>query len=217
MDTRLDIARQQDNDQAIKTVQEANDLFRNPPTVAVYEKKLVLAFIIIPFAIAGALIRIGLQRLETYAGSPVFGLVYAQWLGCLIMGVVTLHKNNLFLFYHPLQVGLATGLCGSITTFSSWQYGIFGGFANTDGAAHTRGKNVLTGLSECLVTLAMAFSGYHLGHHIARLLEHIGLFSPLLRRFLDQQNTSPLKGTPVKIYRITPCPKWSLAVSLRLV
>lgn len=190
MDDRLNIAPQQVDDQAIKTIDEANDISRNPPTVAVSEKKLVLAFSIIPFAIAGALIRIGLQRLETYDGSPVFGLAYAQWLGCLIMGVVTFHKNNLFLFYHPLHVGLSTGLCGSITTFSSWQYGIFSGFANIDGALHTRGKNVLAGLSECLVTLAMAFSGYHCGHHIARLLEHIGLFSPMLQRLADQQNVT---------------------------
>jgi fluoride ion exporter CrcB/FEX len=73
----------------------------SPPTldnkkIAVEENKLVIAFIIIPFSIAGALIRIALQRLEVYTGAPVFGLVYAQWIGCFVMGIAVKNKTNLF-------------------------------------------------------------------------------------------------------------------------
>ncbi|KAI8341295.1 CrcB-like protein-domain-containing protein [Chlamydoabsidia padenii] len=190
----MDTACRQNSQQDTNTLGGTKGMSHESPTITVYEKKVVVGFIIIPFAMAGALVRVGLQRLETYNGAPVFGLVYAQWIGCFIMGMVTLHKNNLFLLYHPLQVGLASGLCGSITSFSSWQYGMFGAFANVDGADHTRGKNVLAGISQCLVTLAMSFSGYHGGQHIGRLLDHLDLFTPLLQRrlMMDQHTRNQL-------------------------
>lgn len=66
-------------------------------SVEVIENKLVIAASIIPFSIAGTLIRIALTRLQDYSGAPVFGLVYAQWVGCLIMGIAVKNKNDLFL------------------------------------------------------------------------------------------------------------------------
>ncbi|CAO3590535.1 unnamed protein product [Absidia cylindrospora] len=183
-EARANSALQQAHQEFGNALRRNSDLLRHPPTITVYEKKFAITFIIIPFAIAGALIRVALQRLETFPGAPVFSLVYAQWVGCFIMGIVTLHKNNIFFLYHPFQVALSTGLCGSITTFSSWQLGIFDEFANIYAADHTRGKNVLAAISQCIVTLAMSFSGYHFGHHVGRWLDHIGLFHPVLRRLV---------------------------------
>lgn len=59
------------------------------------ENKFVIVSIIIPMAILGTLIRIGVQQLQTYDGAPVFGLVYAQWIGCFIMGIVVQAKAEL--------------------------------------------------------------------------------------------------------------------------
>ncbi|KAI8089908.1 CrcB-like protein-domain-containing protein [Halteromyces radiatus] len=177
MEERAEEARQAENREYRKSIQQNDDLLRRSTTFTVYEKKLVIGFLIIPFAIAGALIRVGLQQLETYNGAPVFPLIYAQWLGCVIMGIVTIHKHYLFFLYHPIQAALSSGLCGSITTFSSWQLAIFEAFANTAGADHTRGKNILDAISQLLVTLAMSFTGYQFGHHIGIWLEH--LFSSL--------------------------------------
>lgn len=67
-------------------------------TKEVNENKLAIAGAIIPFAIAGALIRIALRRLEDYPGAPVFNLVYAQWIGCFIMGIVGKTKNHMLLW-----------------------------------------------------------------------------------------------------------------------
>lgn len=64
--------------------------------VEINENKLSIAAIIIPFSIAGALIRITISRLETFPGMPVFSLVYAQWIGCLIIGIATRNKSRLF-------------------------------------------------------------------------------------------------------------------------
>ncbi|KAI7860389.1 CrcB-like protein-domain-containing protein [Circinella umbellata] len=124
-------------------------------------------------AILGTLIRIGLQRLQTYDGQPVFALVYAQWIGCFIMGMVVQQKDVLMQWYLPIHVGLSTGLCGSITTFSSWQLDIFKAFSNYDAAAHYRGYNILAAISQLLVTLAMSLNGLVFGYHIGQLLSHL--------------------------------------------
>ncbi|KAI8071018.1 CrcB-like protein-domain-containing protein [Gongronella butleri] len=173
MDPRAEQAEREAADAAVEIVRRDSALLRHPPDLTVYEKKLIITFMIIPFAIAGVLIRVALQRLQTYAGAPVFALVYAQWVGCFIMGMATVYKNDLFFLYHPVHVGVATGLCGSITTFSSWQWGIFGAFANIAGDAHPMGKNVLAAISELLVTLAMSLNGYRTGRHAAFALQRL--------------------------------------------
>ncbi|GAN10555.1 chromosome condensation protein [Mucor ambiguus] len=139
-------------------------------TTNINENKIAVAAAIIPFSIAGVLIRIALERLQDYTGAPVFGLVYAQWAGCLIIGLTNKNKSALFLWYHPLHPGITTGLCGSITTFSSWQLDTFKEIANYNAHPHTRGKNVLAALSEFLITFAMSLSGLLLGQHIGDLL-----------------------------------------------
>ncbi|ORX62301.1 hypothetical protein DM01DRAFT_1403974 [Hesseltinella vesiculosa] len=171
MDHRAETAQQEAADGAVETLQLASQLLRQPSNDTVYEKKMVITFMIIPFSIAGVLIRIALQRLETYSGAPVFSLIYAQWVGCFIMGIVTVYKNHLFFVYHSLQVGVATGLCGSITTFSSWQWGIFAAFANVSADDHSVGKNILAAISQFLVTLAMSIHGFRTGRHAGFVLE----------------------------------------------
>ena len=51
--------------------------------------------------------------------------MYSQIIGCLIMGIFLQHKK--FMFDHSptrlrrvIYIGVTTGLCGSITTFGSW-------------------------------------------------------------------------------------------------
>ena len=82
-------------------------------------------------------------------------------------------KLVLLFRYLPLHVGLSTGLCGSITTFSSWQLGIFKAFSNYDAAPHYRGYNILAAISQLLVTLAMSLNGLVFGYHIGQLLSHL--------------------------------------------
>jgi hypothetical protein len=67
-------------------------------TIEINENKVTIAFAIIPFSIAGTLIRLGLCRLQDFPGMPMFSLVYAQWLGCLIMGIAVKCKNPLILW-----------------------------------------------------------------------------------------------------------------------
>lgn len=57
------------------------------------EKKAIVLSILIPFSIIGALIRIGLIILHSYPGSPVFSLIYPQFVGCVIMGFCLARKG----------------------------------------------------------------------------------------------------------------------------
>ncbi|KAI8980854.1 CrcB-like protein-domain-containing protein [Pilobolus umbonatus] len=126
---------------------------------------------IIPFSIAGVLIRIGLQRLQDYPGMPVGGLVYAQWTGCFILGLATKTQHNICNWHQAIHPGITSGFCGSITTFSSWQLAIFEQFSNYHGYSHTKGKNVLAALSEFLVTFSMSFLGFTFGQHIGEWID----------------------------------------------
>ncbi|KAI9489391.1 CrcB-like protein-domain-containing protein [Zychaea mexicana] len=154
-------------------VEVDQDQGKTKKVVRLKENKIVIAFIIIPMAILGTLIRIGLQRLQTYDGQPVFGLVYAQWIGCFVMGIAVQQKDLLMQWYLPLQVGLSTGLCGSITTFSSWQLDIFKAFSNYDAANHYTGYNILAAISQLLVTLAMSLNGLVFGYHVGQFLSRV--------------------------------------------
>ncbi|KAJ2962920.1 hypothetical protein NQZ79_g1969 [Umbelopsis isabellina] len=142
-------------------------------SLKLYENKLIIFAALIPVSIIGMLIRVGLTSLETYSGAPVFALVYVQFIGCTIMGFVAKKKDFLLKKYLPLQIALSTGLCGSITTFSSWQLAIFEAFANTSGDSHATGYNVLAGLSQILVTMAVSVVGLEIGYHLAYTLDHI--------------------------------------------
>ncbi|OMH84399.1 UPF0695 membrane protein [Zancudomyces culisetae] len=54
-------------------------------------------------------------------GNIVFGLIYVQVLGCLIMGFLVYSKPKFVEISESYYIGLTVGFCGSLTTFSSWQ------------------------------------------------------------------------------------------------
>ena len=72
------------------------------------------------FAYVGMLTRVYLTQLSAWNGLPLFSSFYPEVVGTAIMGIVISHKKLLEKNYKALYQGLATGLCGSITTFSSW-------------------------------------------------------------------------------------------------
>ena len=109
---------------------------------------IILPTLIIPFSILGLLTRLGLVSIETFSGQQVFALAWPQFVGCFLMGLFvstrtwidhgfariadsgkfedgsnpggTGHWIGPFVY-----VGLTSGLCGSVTTFSSWTLGLF--------------------------------------------------------------------------------------------
>ena len=93
----------------------------------------------------------------------------------------------------PLYIGLATGFCGSFTSFSSFIRDIFLALSNDlptpDGASTSRngGYSFLALLAVLIGTISLSFSGFHIGAHLAEAWEPIApsLRYQLSRRFLD--------------------------------
>ncbi|PIA18603.1 hypothetical protein COEREDRAFT_27271, partial [Coemansia reversa NRRL 1564] len=121
---------------------------------------------LILFSMMGVLVRVYLTRLFTYIGEPIYGLIWAQMVGCFIMGIATRTKGVLMRYSPALNLGVTTGLCGSITTFSSWQLLVFVQFFNTARHDHTRFKNFLGGMSVLVSTLACSMGALYLGQII---------------------------------------------------
>ncbi|GJJ69926.1 fluoride exporter [Entomortierella parvispora] len=141
--------------------------------------------IIIPFAILGLLIRLGLNSIQTFAGQQVFALVWPQFVGCMIMGALVatrdwIEKGFGLLDYKDkakghwlgpyFYVALSSGLCGSITTFSSWSVGTFVELINPARINRHPLQNILSALSEIAVTIAMSLVGLKFGKHLGQSL-----------------------------------------------
>ena len=72
-------------------------------------------------AYLGILARIYLTELAVWNGLPLFPAFYAEVVGTAVMGFVLAHKQLFLEKKHKLTYqALATGFCGSLTTFSSW-------------------------------------------------------------------------------------------------
>jgi fluoride ion exporter CrcB/FEX len=95
----------------------------------------------------------------------------------------------------PLYIGLATGFCGSFTTFSSFIKDVFLALSNelkTPGwsespTSRNGGYSFMAMLAVIITTLSLSLSGLFVGGHLATGLEHVTPSIPfsLSRRVLD--------------------------------
>ncbi|KAK9464729.1 CrcB-like protein-domain-containing protein [Lipomyces arxii] len=129
------------------------------------------------FSIWGVLARLGISALETYPGKTVDGLVWTQFIGCVVMGFLAESKSMFNLTSgQTLQVyiGMTTGFCGSMTTFSSWMQSTFLAMAN---AGHEfdrpRGFSVLALFNGIIVTLCMSLAGLKFGGHVGVFVRYL--------------------------------------------
>ncbi|KAH7056070.1 CrcB-like protein-domain-containing protein [Linnemannia elongata] len=152
--------------QTANTVDTVNTLVNAPPLPT--RARILLPSIIIPFSIMGLLIRLGLVSIETFAGQQVFALAWPQFIGCLLMGLFVSTRgwiDGAFVY-----IGLSSGLCGSITTFSSWNLALFNELINTANVSRHPLQNILSALTELVATLALSISGLQLGYHLGEAL-----------------------------------------------
>ncbi|GAC92574.1 hypothetical protein PHSY_000128 [Pseudozyma hubeiensis SY62] len=139
-------------------------------------------------AIWGTLAREGLVALNTYDGESVAPLVWAQAVGCLIMGLAIGNRDAIEARYPPAYVMITTGLCGSITTFSKWMLDVFRAFG--DQGHFDRGglHNVMDALSQTAVTLGMALVSVGAGMKLARVVNVERGVRALRRRRSDRES-----------------------------
>lgn len=129
------------------------------------------------FSILGTLTRLGLIALNSYTGHLIPMLVWAQFVGCAVMGFVT-EDDKIFPKkksgkYDALYIGLTVGYCGSVTSFSAWILQIYEDIANTEEYQRNRGYNVISVITQVMVTLTAAVGGFRLGNHLALFVDSI--------------------------------------------
>lgn len=119
----------------------------------------------------GTLARLGLTALNTYPGAPFSGLLWVQFVGCVIMGFC---QTESVFFPRPKHnatflLAITTGFCGSLTTFSSWMLQMFTGMANLDPFERRgRGYSFLSVVSDFMVTMCIAMSSLIWGKQIGK-------------------------------------------------
>ena len=214
----------------------------------VMDKFALLGYLTV-FSILGTLARIGLEKLTFYPGAPVStSVLWANFTGCFIIGLLScgsqLAKHNSSLaqrqhtglnryghsekirgtanstkFTSSLYIGLTTGFCGSLTSFSALMHDAFlsisndmpglgsdmGIFVNDEIRAATNGGlsrsafySILAVLATLIINAALSIGAFVGGQHLAG-----GLSSalPMLSKIvIGTRNTS--KGRKGNIIHI---------------
>ncbi|GAA5976452.1 hypothetical protein JCM11641_006017 [Rhodosporidiobolus odoratus] len=124
----------------------------------------------------GVLARLGLIWIGGFAEREVFALVWAQMVGCAVMGVATERKKGIERVFPPLFVLCGTGFCGSLTTWSSMSHDVFVSFANLGEPSGTsRFSGFLSGAAVTLITLVACMSSLQFGVHLSSFLPRFQL------------------------------------------
>lgn len=112
----------------------------------------------------------------TQRGGALFADLPANMVGCFIMGIMTSLQPDLwppipwFRPDHPLQqhdayhVGIRTGLCGSITTFASWNAQMV---VMMDGTNTELGSQVVTALFGYVIGFFCAIASFLVGTNVS--------------------------------------------------
>lgn len=135
----------------------------------------------------GILARIYLTELAAWNGLPLFPAFYSEVVGTAIMGAVITHKQLLEKNHKPTYQALATGLCGSLTTFSSWNNdaaSVLIQYGETDPDNITR---VIGWATVLIVGCGMPIAALRFG-------QHIGYLSP----WADKKTGERVYKTPKK-------------------
>lgn len=112
-------------------------------------------------------------------GGALFADLPPNMLGCFIMGLVTslkpdvwpplpwLGQDNPLQRFDAYHVGIRTGLCGTITTFSSWNSQMI---VMMDGTLTELGPQVVTALFGYLIGFFCALASFLVGTHVSAWL-----------------------------------------------
>ena len=123
------------------------------------------------FAYLGMLARVYLSELVAWDGLPLFPAFYPEVVGTAVMGVILSHKQLLEKNHKLTYQALATGLCGSMSTFSSW---------NNDATMVLiqYGKEDDDNITRVVGWVTILVVGFGMPVAALRFGEHIGLLSP---------------------------------------
>ncbi|KAF7977431.1 hypothetical protein HWV62_3584 [Athelia sp. TMB] len=138
------------------------------PAAKIYHPfSLPVLALLMPASVFGVLARLGLQALVTYDGQSIFPLAYVQATGCFIMGIGLGIKEPFGRYYGPLYTAMTTGFCGSLTTFSGWQYDIFESWINEGRYDRAGLRDVVDGITKTIFTLIVSIASVQFGVYIS--------------------------------------------------
>lgn len=143
------------------------------------------------FAYVGVLTRVYLTQLSAWNGLPLFPAFYPEVVGTAIMGIVISHKKLLEKNYKALYQGLATGLCGSITTFSSWNDNASVVLIQYNRESPDNATRFIGWITIIVLGLSGSVAALRFG-------EHLGSISP----WSDQRSGERVYPTPQRLFRI---------------
>ncbi|KAI9364885.1 CrcB-like protein-domain-containing protein [Zopfochytrium polystomum] len=121
------------------------------------------------FSVIGTLVRVKLIQWTSFDGAPIAAIVYPQILGCLIMGVAVRWKHDFSRRWYAMYIAISTGLCGSITTFSTWSLAIYTEGANTASTARSTAASLFaSAFGAALVVVAASVAALLYGESAFR-------------------------------------------------
>lgn len=128
-------------------------------------KDVLINLNVVNGAIWGALARKGLGILTTFDGAVDSSAIWANFAACLILGFLSKHEKT------PFIVGLSTGFCGTLSSFSAVALDMFYKSTNTSIGIYYAYPNPAYGImqfiSVILVEIGVSIFGYHIGGHFA--------------------------------------------------
>lgn len=116
----------------------------------------------------GVLARYYLADLSQWNGVPLFPSIYAEVVGTAIMGFTISHKKLLD-SHKALYQATATGLCGSITSFSSWNSEAIEVLLQVGRAPPDNAERIIGWLTVLLLGVGMPIAALLVGKHVANL------------------------------------------------
>lgn len=128
------------------------------------------------FAILGVLARKGLTVLTTYSGAYLGGVIWANFTACVVMGIM-IESQRAWSGYGSkttiaLYIGLSTGFCGSLSSFSSLVLEAFTKSADISIGKYYHYPNGAYGIMECasvvITHMCVSIAGLHLGKHLIK-------------------------------------------------
>ncbi|KAK0753192.1 CrcB-like protein-domain-containing protein, partial [Schizothecium vesticola] len=203
-----------------------------PPVSRLLTQTYTISYLIL-FSILGTLARLALQSLNTYPGTPIiFPSLWPNFAGCLLMGFFSEHRKATTppapppsttpnKKPSPLHLGLTTGFCGSLTSFSSFVRDLFLALSNDLPPSTPRngGYSLASVLAVLITTLSVSLSALFLGAHFCLALAPF-LPSRSKTRYLDPL-AIPLAFlawlAALLLCILPPTPSWRGAVAFALL
>ena len=159
----------------------------------------------------GVVIRIYLSRLSKWNGVPLFPSFSAELVGTAIMGFIAAHKKLLANTHKAVYQAIATGLCGSITTFSSWNAEAAKTLLQIGRESPDNATRIIGWVTTLILGVGMPAAALHLGRHLA----HLSPLSDLkLQAKNVQENGSSAQKFCIKLESITFIVCWILLTCL---